>query len=189
MSQGTTPTNYRDTVGTDNDYFFRSKKANEHTGSTGLDLKSILFSPLSRLRTPVLQSPFNSITQRTPNQQPPGQQPQQQPEQQPQQPGQQPNLQQGQQPQQQPQLQPDPQLPGHQPQIQQQQLPIQQQQPVHFHSNYKSMGNVHLKPYQGKDQSPVKFWALFIQYCTLLKHSEYETATSVPFFVTDYVQD
>ena len=51
------------------------------------------------------------------------------------------------------------------------------------------MGNVHLKPYQGKDQSPVKFWTLFIQYCTLLKYSEYETATSFPFFVADYVQD
>jgi hypothetical protein len=24
------------------------------------------------------------------------------------------------------------------------------------------MGNVHLKPYQGKDQSPVKFWALVV---------------------------
>jgi hypothetical protein len=74
MSQGTTPTNYRDNVGTDNDYFLRCKKANEHTGSTGLDPKSILFSPLPRLRRPVLQSPFNSITQRTPKQQPPGQQ-------------------------------------------------------------------------------------------------------------------
>ena len=125
MSQGTTPANYRDTVGTDNDYFLRSKKANEHTGSTGLDPKSILFSPLPRLRMPVLQSPFNSITQRTPTQQPPEQQPQQL-----QQPGQQPKL------------QPDPQLPGHQPQIQQQQLPIQQQKPVHY-SNYKSMGHVH----------------------------------------------
>ena len=51
------------------------------------------------------------------------------------------------------------------------------------------MGNVHFKPYQGKDQSPVKFWDLFIQYCTLLKYSEYETATSFPFFVADYVQD
>jgi hypothetical protein len=77
MSQGTTPANYRDTVGTDNDYFLRSKKANEYTGSTGLDPKSILFSPLPRLRMPVLQSPFNSITQRTPTQQPPEQQPQQ----------------------------------------------------------------------------------------------------------------
>ena len=170
MSQRTTPANYRDTVGTDNDYFLRSKKANEHTGSTGLDLRSILFSPLPRLRMPVLQSPFNSITQRTPTQQPPEQQPQQL-----QQPGQQP------------QLQPDPQLPGHQPQIQQQQLSMQQQKPVHY-SNYKSMGHVHLKPYQGKDQSPVTFWALFIQYCTLLKYSEYETATSFPFFVTDYFQ-
>jgi hypothetical protein len=36
--------------------------------------------------------------------------------------------------------------------------------------------------------SPVTFWALFIQYCTLLKYSEYETATSFPFFVTDYFQ-
>ena len=35
------------------------------------------------------------------------------------------------------------------------------------------MGNVHLKPYTGKDQSPLKFWALFIQYCTLLKYSDY----------------
>jgi hypothetical protein len=156
-----------DTVGTENDYFIRSKNTNAHTGSTGLDPTSILFSPLPRLRTPVLQSPFNIIPQRTPTQQPTGKQP---------------NLQPGQQPQQ----QPDPQLPEHQPQIQQ--LPIQQQQPVHY-SNYKSMGNVHLKPYQGKDQSPVKFWALFIQYCTLLKYSEYETATSFPFFVTDYVQD
>ena len=76
MSQGTTPTNYRDTVCTDNDYFLRSKKANEHTGSTGLDPKSILFSPLPRPRTPVLQSAFNrteTITQRTPAQQQPQQ--------------------------------------------------------------------------------------------------------------------
>ena len=126
MLQGTSPTNYRNTVGTENDYFLRSKNSNEQTGSTGLDPTSILFSSLPRLRTPVLQSPFNSITQKTPTQQTPGQKPQQQP---------------GQQPQQQPQQ------PGQQPQ----QLPIQQQQPVHY-SSYKSMGNVHLKPYQGKDR-------------------------------------
>ena len=114
-----------DTVGTENDYFIRSKNTNAHTGSTGLDPTSILFSPLPRLRTPVLQSPFNIIPQRTPTQQPTGKQP---------------NLQPGQQPQQ----QPDPQLPEHQPQI--------QQQPVHY-SNYKSMGNVHLKPYQGTPQT------------------------------------
>ena len=135
----------------------------------------------------MVHSPFNrteNVTQRTTTQQQPGQQPNIQLGQQPQQPGQPPQQQAGQQP----QLQPDQQLPRHQPQLHQQ-LPIQQQQPVHFHSNYKSMGNVHLKPYQGKDQSPVKFWALFIQYCTLLKYSEYETATSFPFFVTDYVQD
>ena len=101
--QGTTPTNYRDTVGADNDYFFRSKTAKEHTGSTGLDPKSILFSPLPRLRTPVLQTSF-SMTESLPQPQP-GQQPQ---------------------------LQPGQQLPGHQP---------QQQQPVHFHSNYKSYEN------------------------------------------------
>jgi hypothetical protein len=53
MSQGTTPTNYRDTVGADNGYFLRNKTVKEHTGSTGLDPKSILFSPLPRLRTPV----------------------------------------------------------------------------------------------------------------------------------------
>ena len=125
MSQGTTPTNYRDIVGTENDYYLRSKKANEHTGSTGLDPTSILFSPLPRLRTPVLQSPFNIIPQRTPTQQPPGQQPQQPPAQQPEQQPQQPSVQPSVQPGQQPQLQPDPELPGHQPQIQQQQLPIQ----------------------------------------------------------------
>jgi hypothetical protein len=101
MLQGTSPTNYRNTVGTENDYFLRSKNSNEQTGSTGLDPTSILFSSLPRLRTPVLQSPFNSITQKTPTQQTPGQQP--------------------------------------------------QQQPVHY-SSYKSMGNVHLKPYQGKDR-------------------------------------
>ena len=116
MSQGTTPTNYRDTVGADNDHFFRSKTAKEHTGSKGLDPKSILFSPLPRLRTPVLQTPFSgteSITQRTqPTQLQPGQQPKPQPEQQPQL-----------QPEQKPQLQPEQQLPGHQPQIPQQ-LPI-----------------------------------------------------------------
>ena len=164
MSQGTTPINYRDTVGTENDCFLRSKKANAHTGSTGLDPTSILFSPLPRLRMPVLQSPFKGLqhnnhkkttatTTRTTTATTTWK------AQQPEQPGQQP-----------------------------QQLPIKQQQPVHY-SNYKSMGNVHLKPYQGKYQSPVKFWDLFIQYCTLLKHSEYETATSFPFFVTDYVQD
>ena len=101
MWQGTTPTNYRDTVGADNDYFLRSKTAKEHTGSTGLNPKSILFSPLPRLRTPVLQIPFSmteSLPQRTqPTQPQPGQQPQLQPEQQPQlQPEQQPQLQPGQ---------------------------------------------------------------------------------------------
>ena len=109
MSQGTTPTNYRDTVDADNNYFLRSKTAKEHTGSTVLDPKSILFSPLPRLRTPVLQTPFSmteSMPQRTQPQLQPGQQPQLQPEQ----------------------------LPGHQPQ----QLPIQQQQPTSLWEMYTS---------------------------------------------------
>ncbi|XP_063415636.1 uncharacterized protein LOC134697349 isoform X2 [Mytilus trossulus] len=53
----------------------------------------------------------------------------------------------------------------------------------------KHMGNVSLQRFEGGDQNPIKFWSLFIQYCTLYRFSESETVGMFPLHVSNTVQD
>ncbi|VDH89534.1 Hypothetical predicted protein [Mytilus galloprovincialis] len=53
----------------------------------------------------------------------------------------------------------------------------------------KHMGNVTLQKFEGRDQNPIKFWSLFIQYCTLYRFTESETVGMFPLHVSSTVQD
>ncbi|XP_076079747.1 uncharacterized protein LOC143049869 [Mytilus galloprovincialis] len=53
----------------------------------------------------------------------------------------------------------------------------------------KHMGNVSLQKFEGGDQNPIKFWSLFIQYCTLYRFTESEIVGMFPLHVSNTVQD
>ncbi|CAG2257252.1 unnamed protein product [Mytilus edulis] len=51
------------------------------------------------------------------------------------------------------------------------------------------MGNVTLQRFEGRGENPIKFWSLFIQYCTLLKFTESDTVGVFPLYVSSTMQD
>ncbi|CAG2201857.1 unnamed protein product [Mytilus edulis] len=53
----------------------------------------------------------------------------------------------------------------------------------------KHMGNVTLQKFEGRDENPIKFWSLFMQYCTLYRFTESETVGVFPLYVSSTVQD
>ncbi|CAC5394750.1 unnamed protein product [Mytilus coruscus] len=72
-----------------------------------------------------------------------------------------------------------------QPQVPQVSQPMQQPET----RGPKHMGNVTLDKFEGRGENPIKFWSLFIKYCSLFKYTENDTVNATPLHVSSTVQD